>query len=263
MYKDYFIYNFNALPLPIGIMDGAPSSQVFNDYTIRMHSDADFLWLGTSYIATDPRIYIKVRDGATNRYYTDVPAVDARLFCGSLTAIGASNNALFLKKLQTPIQISAGNTLTFEMADFSGASNYARIALHGVKLRNGTSAVDMMKRQYTYQYSFHIPTNVTLSANTTQQLIISNTINSDLYIQSVIAMRTGAFTIGLTTGGVDQSWSDSPIHIDNFAGNAIGYNILPEAKVLMANGSLSLTLTDLSGATNAINLIFEGYKKAF
>lgn len=263
MYKDYFIYNFNFLPLAAGVADGPPTTAAYTTVVNRIMPDADFLALAMTYTYTDPRVYIKLREGSTGRYYTDTPAVDARILCGSVVALGPGSNALLFKRLAKPIQIPAGTLFSLDCADFSGAPNNVRVALHGVKLRPGVPFPVLMKRKYRAEFFFSMPVTVSLTASQTTQVALSGDNRSDFYIERVSAVRTGAAVVSLSLGGFDTAWNDTPVHLDNFTGNIAGHNVLQSPKVIPANTVMVMDVADLSGAANTISFLFEGTKKVF
>src|ERR1700690_2357845 len=260
MYRDYFCYSFNFLPLAAGTANATPSASVFTPLNVRFAPDADYELLRIAYTYTDPRVYFKLSEGATGRYFTDQPGVDGRLFCGSLVALGPGNNALLFKNLSKSTVIPGGSIVTLEAADFSGSSNTVRVTFHGVKRRNGNNIPTQLGRHYDNdkEYYFAVPITAVLTASGSAQFAVVGDNAADFWIQRVSATRTGAATITVNTGGMDMDWMDSPVHLDNFTGNIAGYNILPEAKVLPGSTVLTVNLTDLSAAPNTINMLFEG-----
>lgn len=264
-WRDYFCYSFNFLPLAAGTTNALPSASNFTPSNVRFSPDADFEILRASYTATDPRVYFKLREGATGRYYTDAPGVDGRIFAGQVVALGAGSNALIFKNFARPINIPGGTVVTVEAADFSGAPNNIRLTFHGVKKRNGNPIPVQLGRKYNdkLEYFYSAPLSIALDGNASSQVALTGDNLADFWIQRVSATRTADATITINTGGMDMDWMDSPVDIDNFTGNTAGYNILPEPKVVPATTVLTVNVADLSGNPNTINLYFEGSKKVF
>jgi hypothetical protein len=265
MYRDYFCYSFNFLPLAAASSPNlTPAASVFTPLNVRFAPDADFEILRVAYTATDPRVYFKLREDATGRYFTDAPAVDGRIFAGGLVTLGSGGNALLFKNFARSINIPGGTIVTLEAADFSGGSNTVRVTFHGVKKRNGNNIPTQLGRKYnaSLEYYFAVPITAVLGASAAAQFAIVGDNSADFWIQRVSCTRTNPSLITINTGGMDMDWMDSPVHIDNFTGNIAGYNILPEPKILPATTVLTVNLTDL-GSGSTTNLLFEGSKKVF
>ncbi len=269
MYKQFFIYNFNQLPLGAGtnIATGVVPSPAFLDTPVVTQDDADFEALKTAYTATDPRVFVRFKQSG-GEYYDEDPGMDARLVCGQLVNLASGGNALLFKNLAHPMLVPAGGTFTIKMADFSGSSNNVRLAVHGTKLRPGQEPWKTLNRRYkdpmkggqrwwtTPWYSGSI------SANASAPGTIKAPDRRDLYIYRISAQRTGAATIEIQDG-FGENLQDTPTHLDNFCGNIAGYNILPAPIFVPALSSLVINITDISGATNGVTLHFEGIWKEF
>jgi hypothetical protein len=262
-WQDYFAYNFEFLPLAAGTANALPTALAFSTKTNRLQVFSDFQALRASYTYTDARVYLKLRDSNGGRYYTSSPAVDARLYCGSVISLGPGSNALIFKNLAAPLGeeglLRAGSAFSVDAADFSGSSNNVRIALHGNKIYPGNPP--WADRKYRFKVSFSAPIFFSLSGNEEAQGSIVVDDDADWFIYRVLATRTAGATLQITQGASEAQWFNSAIHIDNFTGNVAGYNILTAPKYLPAKSVLLLDVTDLSGSTNVVGLQFDVVKK--
>ncbi len=263
MYKQFFINNFNALPLSAGTADALPTGTYFTDVPVTMPIDGDFEGRRLVYVATDPRVYLKIKN-SMGYYYNDVPALDARLSCGQTVNLGAGGNALIFKNLARRILAPASSILTLEAGDFSGAQNNVRIAMHGLKLVPGLAPWIASKRKYIEEIPWQSPQYTgSLVANQTAILSVSVPSGYDFFIERITATRTGAATVELNAGGAQLNLQNTATHIDNFTGNVAGHLILDVPIYIPENSMLVAKITDISGATNAVTMTFEGTLRRF
>lgn len=263
MFKHYYINNFNNLALPAGtnVATGVEPSPAYTGTPITLDTDADFEALKMAYVYTDPRVFLRLKE-VNGRYYDADPGMDARLACGTLVNLGAGGNALALKALARPLLIPKGARFTADMADFSGAQNSVRVAVHGTKLYNGNAPWDALGRKYKRVNWWTEPVySGSITANKNALMTISAPYNQDFYIYRILAQRTGAATVAMQNFIGNLQNTDT--HIDNLAGNVEGHNILPAPIFIPADSSLLINITDISGATNGVTLHLEGEQKEF
>ena len=262
-WKDYFIYSFDYLNLAAGTGSALAAASIFTDNIVRLHPFSDFEVLKCCYTNTDPRVYVKIVDGSTGRYFTQTPGVDLRTFAGSIVAIGGGSNALIFKNFSSPMMWAGGTPINVQAADFSGSANAVRLSFHGIKYRAGNPPWVINQRNYIRDEYFAYPYEVSLGANATINATIAMDVDADWFVERILCQRTAAATVQLNSGQVGDDWQDKAVHIDNFTGNVAGYNILPIPKYIIANSVLNMVLADLSGSTNVIKFMFEGRKRYF
>lgn len=264
MWKDYFIYSWNFLPLAAAAQANlAAANSVFTDNPLRMDVFCDFSAMKIAYTNTDPRVYLQIKDGSTGRYIVQDPGVDMRAYAGAVVAIGGGSNALIFRNLSKPMTWLKGSSINVRLADFSAAPNTVRVSFHGVKMRDGNHPSLDLKRNYIRDEAFAFPVQVSLTANQIIQNPIAIDLDADWYIYRILATRTGGATIALTNTISAADWQNVAVNLDNFTGNAAGHLILPEPKFVQANSALNIQLADLSGNPNTINLTIEGIKRYF
>ncbi len=263
MYKQFFINNFNALPLSAGTANALPTQTYFTDIPVTMPVDGDFEGRRLVYTATDPRVYLKIKNNL-GYYYNDMPALDARLSCGQVVNLGAGGNALIFKNLSKRILVPASSILTLEAGDFSGAQNNVRIAMHGTKLVPGEAPWIAARRKYTEEIPWQSPQYTgALVANQTAILSVSTPSQYDFFVERITATRIGPATVELNAGGSQLYLQNTATHIDNFTGNVAGYLILDVPIYIPENSMLVAKVTDISGAANALTITFEGTLRRF
>lgn len=259
MWKEYFTYISEFLPLSAGSADVLPTALAFSSNTIKIDSDSDFEVRALSFTATDSRIYFKSKDAGSGRFMQK-DAMDLRLTGGRGNTLLTTNGVSFLPfKMSGSYIVNAKADLTIECADFSGSSNTIRMAFHGSKLRSGEPP--WQKKVYRAKMDFTYPTIVSVGANATVITSITTDTDSDFIVEKLGARRTGAATIEVKDGR-DRRWSNNPVHIDNMFGcEAFQNNISPyHGRFIEGGDSISLQITDLSGSSNVIALAFHGKK---
>ncbi|MGH7754440.1 MAG: hypothetical protein ACREN5_16670, partial [Gemmatimonadales bacterium] len=140
-WKEYFIYTADftgAQALVAGVLNGAPTTQVFGEVEVRIDSDADFEFIKTMYVATDPRVYVRYSDGTAGRLLQrgtlDLREVGGQAF----NPTTPTENRWFLPFIwPQPYVIAASTVFTVQAADFSAGANTVRISFHGNKIRPG------------------------------------------------------------------------------------------------------------------------------
>lgn len=270
-WKEYFIYDFTNTALPAGTADGLATVQAFTDVTTRFDSDADFELMKRSHIAADSRIYVAYRDDAFGRFLQNAP-MDLRavsgtiLFTSGVVDVGISPNNFIPYILNTSQVIRAATTFTASFADFTGAArlalqglatNSVRHAFHGAKLRKGDAP---WKAEWKATPGFDYTAPVVLAANSTASVNLSINIDSHFLVKKLTATRTGPALITIKDNATERQWMNTAIHIDNVFGNSQFPNSLPAPRFIYRGSVINVTLQDLSGAANNINLVFSGEK---
>ncbi len=259
-WKEYYIYDFTNTSIPASA--GAGVVGAFQNITTRFDSDADFEVIKRHHIATDNRIRIRFQDDSYGRQFQnqslDLRGVSGTILSASAGSIGIHPNNFMPFILARPYLIRAGTTYTLEVADFSGAANSLRMSFHGAKLRVGAAP---WHREWKAKPPFDYTTGaVTLSANQTVSVNINIQIDAHFLVEKITGTRTGPALIQVIDGSQDRQWMNGAIHIDNFMGNSQFPNILPAPRFIRRGSSINITIQDLSGASNTVEVIFSGLK---
>lgn len=275
-WKEFFIYSANyvgAQQLPAGTLNGAPTVQPFQEFDIRIDSDADFEFLKTLYTFTDARVYVRYMDTTQGRFLQR-GSLDARLVAGvGITSFvpALAESAAFLPFIWPQAHvIPAASVFAVQAADFSGAPNTVRFSFHGNKVRPGKppweADPDGRPKRYRtrlpYTYAVPADANVApLAASATIQASAPIDMEADFLCTMVTAQFQGPFTVFVEDGaGRERRWMDTPVHIQNFAGNGLVPMRLPSPRFFYRGGSILVTVNDLSAASNRWRVFFHGVK---
>lgn len=273
-WKEFHIYSANfvaAQALPAGTANGAPGVQAFTPFDIKIDSDADFEFLKTMYVATDPRVYARYDDQTMGRRLHR-GSLDLRQAAGQGVAFAASTEGTAFMPFIWPQAhlIPAASVFEVNGADFSGAPNTVRVSFHGNKVRPGFSPweYDPDGRPKTYRqrlpFTYPMPPDTQVApigASATIQAAVPIDMEADFLCTHVTAQAQGAYTILVEdAAGRERRWMDSPVHIANFAGNGIVPMRLPSPRFFYRGGSILATVNDLSVASNRWRVFFHGVK---
>lgn len=265
LYKEYFIYSANFLPLAAG------TGAAFTPVSVRIDEDAYFEFTKTTHIATSNRFRLKYRDDTDGRFLMQ-GAPDARTISGTILngawPVGISDNGFLPFIWPRPYIISPSTSFGVEASDFSGVANTIRISFHGSKIKAGKAPWDKEYRaKVPFVYTFPETTvsgftanRIQLAANGTTTISIVTDQDSAFRILKIVGVRTGAALITIKDGVRDRQWMDVPVHIDNLVGNSQFPNNLPSPRYVEPLGVISFTIQDLSGATNDIEINLIGEK---
>ncbi len=264
-WKEFFIYTFNGLPLATGTANANPSALSFAEVTQRIDSDSDFEIIRAVHKAgdtgtADDRVYIKLMDTNAGRYImrdaTPLAAVSGTAFTTGM-ATGTRGFASYV--WPKVYQAAAGTSLVVQWADFSGTSRNVRYSLQGNKIRQGTAPWEV--RKYQAQIPMTYVANIeALAANASTTVAVPIDVDSDFMVQKITGIQTGAASLILADGGRDRWWMDKAVYIDTLVGNGQFPFILTSPRFIYRGSQISVNLSDLSGATNTIRLVFHGVK---
>lgn len=274
-WKEFFIYSANftgTQVLAAGTVNGAPGVQVFQEFDIKIDSDADFEFLKTMYTFTDPRVYARYADQTSGRFLQR-GTLDLRLVSGTGVTLGLAGfeSAAFLPFIWPEAHlIPAASVFAVQAADFSGAQNTVRVSFHGNKVRAGYSPWQFdpdgrpkkYARRLPYTYAIPPDANVApIAASGTVQAAAPLDMEADFLATHVTAQAQGAYTVLMEdAAGRERRWSDTPVHISNFAGNGPVPMKLPSPRFFYRGGSILATVNDLSAATNRWRIFVHGVK---
>lgn len=261
MWKEYFVYGADFLPLAAGVAGALPSALSFIDRTIRIDSESHFELRSVSFVCTSPNFYIKYKDSNSESGLQKDPA-DVRLVGGRSNSLLTSSGVAFLphRFIGSHILQSAGSFIA-SLADFSGSSNTIRLAFHGSKINRGdppwigTTYLDQEGVGYTY------PTILDVSANSSLPASILIDTGSDFLVEKISVVRSGAALISISDSR-EYLWFNTSMHVDNVAGAEMFQNDISKYGGRFIHGGSLITIeaTDLSGVANRICIGFTGRK---
>lgn len=248
-YKEYFIYNIENTSLDAG------TGVAFTDTTTRFDRDNHFEAHKFIHTATDDRIYMRFSDNAYGRFYENLK-LDLRSISGTaLSGITANGFTPFV--LPSPLMVHGGTTLTTQMSDFSGSANSVRLALHGAKIKNGKAPWN--DPNIRERVPFFMTGRKQVSANSTENINISINFDADFLIHKITGTRDGAALVTIQDAA-ERAWMDAPVHIDNLIGNGQFPNNLAAKRMVKFGSVINITIQELSGSDNDIDITFIGEK---
>lgn len=260
VWKEYFVYTASFPSLASG---GATPGQIFTDYETRIDPDADFEFSKTAYMPTIGRARIRYRDDTSGRFLMK-GAPDLRTIGGTALYTMAPIDTVapgFLPFIW-PISyiIPAATTLTVSASNLLGVVYNLQIAFHGSKIRPGVAPWDRnFRARMPYVYSLSSAGTVSVPANGSTTVSIATDIDSHFLVNKITGVRTGQCLLTFKDSR-DRQWTDQPIQFDNIVGNGHFPNILSSPRFIARGSVITVTIQDISGATNAVELDFEGVK---
>lgn len=282
-FLEYYAYSVafaSGTVLAAGAANGAPSAQVFQQQTIRINP-LPFTFCRTMFVATDPRIYIRLRDGSRYLHKGTMTLASVAGVAAPYPLVGGAANPqepLFSAYYwEMPYTISASAEFTIEAADYSGAPNTLRVTFHGAQTKPGVAPWSTPTALREYQ-DIVIPSDSqspTVAANTTIPISAAPVdTDADYVVLAVSGRRTGAAMLQNLSDQYDLAWFNAAIHLDTFigAGGFIHRFDMPALRpdgtwdrvctprLIPRSTALTGSLQDLSGANNIINLYLHGYK---
>ncbi len=260
IWKEYYTYTAEFLPLSGSSAPGTVGA--FEDFAIRIDPDSDFEFVKTSYVDSDDRFRIKYQDDSMGRFLQK-GSIDVRTIGGHPTSLlpltGVSDFIPFI--WPRPYLISAATTFTVQAADFSGNDNTIRITFHGSKIRPGEAPWKRnIRAAIPYVYPLNNVGTISVDANATTSVSIPLDIDSHFVVNKIVGTRTGAALVTIKDGARDRQWMDRAVHFDNLVGSGRFPNILPSNRFVQRGAVISVTVQDLSGSANTIEMNFVGTK---
>lgn len=257
-YKEFYAYEITFTNLAAG------TGVAFTPGELRIDTDADFEFIKTMFAPGTVRVRARYRDDTNGRYLMK-GSQDLRTIGGTALysyPIGNPTPPGFTPFIwPKPYIINAATTLTVELADFSGLVTSPRVAFHGSKIRPGDAPWDRRYRaMIPYVYPISATGTVDISANSTLSASIPTDNDAHFLCYKVTGARDGLCTVSLTDAARDRTWMNQAMQFDNFVGNGMFPNILPSPRFVARGSVVAVALTDLSGATNTVELNLVGFK---
>lgn len=257
-WKEYYVYNTEFLPLAAG------NGTVFTDNEVRIDTDAEFEFCKTIFRPTTGRFRVKYRDDTSGRFLQKA-SQDIRTIAGTsiyTMAPGAPQVPGFVSFVwPKPYRIIASTTFGVSASDFSGLSYNVRLAFHGNKVRQGRAPWDKEFRAVIpYVYSIGTTGTVSIAANGTVSTSIPTDLDAPFLVQKIVGSRTGSCLVTIKDGARDRQWMNIACEFDNLVGGGHYPNILPSPRYVDRGSVVALTLQDLSGAANNVEINLVGIK---
>lgn len=264
MWGEYFVYGATFTNLtPTG------NGQTFTDGEVRIDSDADFAFCKTTYETTNdnPEVYVRYRDDSTGRYLTK-SANNLRQVAGRALNLDNSPSLDFRPFIwPEPYYIRKSTTFMIQMSNADAAiTPTVYLAFHGYKVRPGIAPWKIKGLRMPYVYSMTrnlntIPEGVVrVAANQTVTAIVSVDKDSDFMVSKMTGGSTGNCLITMQEMGRDRQWMNTGIHIHNLVGGGASPNILPQPRFIPRGATLTVSIQDISGAQNDVELNMIGTK---
>lgn len=262
-YKSYFVYSAEFLPLAAGTANARPTALPFATVSIRIHSDSNFELVKTMAVATDERVYLRIRDETAGRFLQrGTPML--REWAGIADLLGtapfqAPRHQPYI--WEPPYVIAGSAVLAVDAAEASGADNTIRVSFHGSKVRPGRAPWDRPYR-YRLPYILRLPPDdqdPEIAANATLNFAAPIDNEADFLVHRIVGTREGAALITLGDPS-DRVWMDRPVHSDNLLGSGGWPNILPSPRFIPRGFAVFGSLQNLTGATNRVRIMLLGEK---
>lgn len=113
---------------------------------------------------------------------------------------------------------------------------------------------------YCYSIERSVAQGNPIPANQTVQDAIKVSADSSFIACQITGASTGDYLLMLRIDNSDRILMNRPVHSSAFVGTAERPHRLPKPLFIAANATISLDLTDLSGAQNEVYLSLIGYK---
>ncbi len=257
-WEEYYVYQTTFTNLAGG------TGVQFTDSEIRIDTDANFKFMKTMHNPITARARVRYRDDTNGRFLMK-GSQDLRTISGHAIfsmAPGAPTLPGFVPFIwPRPYIIPAATTFTVSASDFSGLTNDLRISFHGAKIRPGQSPFQRKYRAMVpYVYPISTTGTVTIGANGSTTASIATDNDAHFVVYKLVGSRTGACTLTIKDGARDRQWMNNAVHFDNIVGNGHYPNIFPAPRFIPRGVVIAISLADLSGASNTVELNFVGVK---
>jgi hypothetical protein len=259
MYREFYAYSFENTALAAG------TGGVFSDVVVHTDPDAEFEVLARIHKTTSSLIFTRSSDDSYGRYLQNI-AVDLRCVSGRSLAVWNQDGIHHMFDfrpfiLSCPYKLAPGTTITTSYADNSGLANSIRETWLGAKLRGDQQTKAPWDREWDDEVPFIYTTGpLTVAANGTLSFALNTGMDSNFLVEALTAARLGTCLITIKDGSTDKQWMDRAVHIDNLFGNAAYPHRLIANRFVTQGAAISITIQDISGSTNTVELCFHGTK---
>lgn len=167
--------------------------------------------------------------------------------------------------LLQPKLLYANSTVNSVLVDTSNAGNTVELVLEGIKCYKTLPAsftprgvIQLEKYAEVDYFAYSVP--LTLAANGSSIGIINIQGDSDFLITKITGNRTGAYRLQIADLSCGWTFSDQQVADADLVGTAQQPNVLLHPQLALANSSLQVQASDVSGNTNTIEIVIEGVK---
>lgn len=161
--------------------------------------------------------------------------------------------------MRDPLVIPPSGQLQLDLTDLSLAANVIQPVFIGYRWFNLAMPPTFGKKGYFLQW-YQYSASVTLAANGLNQITTTIDADADFLVRKLVSTQSGPYSLQLTDSSSKDNWFNQDQANGNVAGSVSYPNILAKPKLMKANSAITANFRDLSGATNTIQLIYEGAK---
>jgi hypothetical protein len=161
--------------------------------------------------------------------------------------------------LLNPMVLPPSGSLTIAIANTSGAQNTIQLGFIGYRSPEALGRPVFRIAGRPTQWFQYVVNSVVAASGTTTPFIKVDA-DSDFIVRKLVSTQTGIYTVMITDASSADQWFDNAQSNANAIGTAQYPNILAKPKLIRANSSINIQLTDLTAAQNTIQLVFEGVK---
>lgn len=256
-WKEFYSYTILFSNLAAG------SGTTFTDGEIRFDTDSDFEFVKTMMYPNTAKVRVSYRDDTSGRFLQkgsqDIRTISGHAFFSNPT-INPTAPGFLPFIWPRPYIISAATTLTVSAADFSGIESDFRLAFHGSKIRPGEAPWSGKYRAILpYIYSLTGGT-IEIPANGSISVGIPTDQDAHFVVHKMTGTRDGSCTVTIKDASRDRQWMNSAVHFDMLIGNGTFPHNLSSPRFIARGSTIAVTLTDLSGSDNTVELNFIGTK---
>lgn len=189
-------------------------------------------------------------NGSTGRLLNDIYVNNVNLF-GTIQLPNI---------LRDPIVIPPSSNFVLDITDLSGGANTIQCSLVGYRWYDLSKYPLLGKAGARLDWYTYSATFTSLAANGQTNVITRIDADADFLVRKVVGNRTGAYTLQISDSAAADTWEDQLVSDANAVGTAQYPYLLSKPRLIGRNSTISTAVTDISGSTNTIQLIFEGAK---
>ena len=200
-------------------------------------------------------------NGATGRQFNDAPVHSDLLWGSYASGLTVRSTSAQPNRLIDPLILPPSSNLVLSLVDLTAGGAYTLfLALGGYRWFDLQNPPKLMKQNAALQWFTYSATQ-TLAGNAGPQPVLTRVdADADFIVRKVNAFSTGLFQAQISDGSSQEPWTQNFEPAQVFAGNAMWPNILAKPRIIKRNSTLFTQLSDLSGSTNTIRVVYEGCK---
>jgi hypothetical protein len=167
--------------------------------------------------------------------------------------------------LLDPLIIAPSANILFNLINGIAGANAVQLVIEGYKNYDLSAPPVAYGKNPVRPFAgtikfFQYTANQSLAGNASGTVQTRIQADSNFVIRKMLALSTGNFQIRLSDTASGSLWQTDFIQRDNILGNAQYPAKLSKPRLVKRNSAIQVELTDLSGAPNDIQVVFEGAK---